>query len=202
MIDEGVIKYACHWQPCDPFQGAQVEMLGQWRDRLYTAGLIGAYPEGVGYGNISLRLNDGTFLISGTQTGHLTYTNPHHYTLVDRWDIEANCLHCTGPVRASSESLTHAALYEYDSTIRAIVHGHHPRLWTHYHQVLPTTRANVPYGTPAMAHEMWRLFRESDNLPQQQVLVMGGHEDGILAFGSSLETAAPRLLNLLKTLES
>lgn len=201
MIDEGVIKFTCHWKPCAPFQGAQVEMLSQWRDRLYAAGLIGAYPGGVGYGNISLRLSNGTFLISGTQTGHLTDTNPHHYTWVDRWDVATNCLYCAGPMRASSESLTHAALYEYDFTIGAIVHGHHPRLWTHYQHVLPTTCATVPYGTPAMAHEMWRLFRDSD-LPQQQVLIMAGHEDGILAFGSNLETAASRLLNLLKTLES
>lgn len=196
-MDEGVIKFNCTWLKDQALRVEGLAELIQWRDRICAAGLIGVYANGVGYGNISLRLAERAFLISGTQTGQLQQTGADHYTLVDDWNIPQNTLRCRGPVKASSESLTHAALYTYSPSIRAIVHGHHPQLWQHYQHVLPTTRASVPYGTPAMASEMWRLLRD-DTLLEQKVLVMAGHEDGLLAFGGSLAVAAESLLSLLQ----
>ncbi|MBE7382604.1 MAG: class II aldolase/adducin family protein [Leptolyngbya sp. SIO1E4] len=198
MHDDGVIKYRCDWDPGPPLIFEQLTSLIAWRDRLYKAGLIGVYPDGIGFGNISQRLTGTSFLISGTQTGHYPATTSAHYTLVDQWDIAQNTLHCVGPLKASSESLTHGALYEYSPDIQAIVHIHHRELWQAYQHVLPTTRADVAYGTPAMADEMWRLFRESD-LHTQKVLVMAGHEDGLIAFGQTLQVAASNLLSLLKS---
>ncbi len=194
--DDGVIKYHCHWQVSPPIVDPAMADVIEWRDRLYRHGLIGVYPDGVGYGNLSHRHGEGGFLISGTQTGHLPTTTPGHYAWVKAWDIAANGLHCDGPVQASSESLTHAALYEQTKEIQAIVHGHHPQLWQRYQQVLPTTRPEAPYGTPAMAAEMGRLFRESD-VAEQRVLIMAGHEDGILSFGRTLDAAARVMLDLL-----
>ena len=197
MHDDGVIKYHCEWQAeatvaCEPLNA-----LIAWRDRLHAAGLIGVYPNGIGFGNVSHRLTAQHFLITGTQTGHYSTTTPEHYTLVDGWDIQQNKVHCVGSLKASSESLTHAALYEYSPDIQAIVHGHHSALWTRYQHKLPTTRKAVPYGTPAMAYEMWRLFRDS-NLPSRKLLVMAGHKDGLMAFGKTLPEAAATLLTLLE----
>lgn len=200
MYDDGVIKFACDWEESPPITCDAVPELRdliEWRDRLFAWGAIGVYPNGIGYGNVSIRLGGDRFLISGTQTGHLPTTNSQHYTQVDRWNIEQNSLHCTGPVQASSESLTHAAIYQHDRAIQAIVHGHCPSLWQRYQDQLPTTRAEVPYGTPAMAREMWRLFRET-NLAQSRILVMAGHEDGLLSFGSNLADAAQPLADLLR----
>jgi len=197
VMDEGVIKFACDWEPGNPLDHAKVAELLEWRDRLFTLGFIGTYPNGIGYGNISQRQTSHAFVVSGTQTGHLPQTTPEHYTVVDRWDIEQNSLHCTGPIKASSESLTHAALYDYAADIQAIIHIHHAELWRSLQQVLPTTEVTVPYGTPAMAHEMWRLMEESD-LSTQKILVMAGHEDGILAFGATLEEVGDRLTQLLQ----
>jgi L-ribulose-5-phosphate 4-epimerase len=194
--DDGVIKYHCDWQSGPPITDPALADLMAWRDHLYTHGLIGVYPGGVGYGNLSHRHRERGFMISGTQTGHLPTTAPEHYAWVDDWNIAANRLHCQGPVQASSESLTHAALYEQTPEIQAIVHGHHPQLWHAYRQVLPTTRSAVPYGTPAMAAEMGRLFRESD-VAERRVLIMAGHEDGILSFGPTLAAAAKVMLDLL-----
>jgi len=196
VLDEGVIKYRCDWEANEPLKQPDLTELQTWRDRLHTLGLIGVYPDGIGFGNISLRLAPRQFLVSGTQTGHHAMTRADHYTLVDEWDIERNWLHCVGPLKASSESLTHAALYEYATDIQATIHVHHPDLWQQYQHKLPTTRATVPYGTPAMAREMWRLFAESD-LATQRVLVMAGHEDGVIAFGRTLQEAASPLLALL-----
>lgn len=187
--DEGVIKYVSDWMPGPPLEASALAELMVWRDRLWQAKQIGLYPNGIGYGNISLRLSPHSFAVSGTQTGHLAQTTPQHYTLVDGWDIPRNTLHCTGPLQASSESLTHAALYDYSDAIQAIIHGHNRPLWQRGRGVLPTTDANVPYGTPAMADEMVRLL-EQDDLSQKRILIMAGHEEGVLVFGPTLEAAA------------
>ena len=189
MRDDGVIKFSCEWQFHQPFDCPELESLMLWRDRMFALGFIGVYPDGVGYGNISVRLSDTTFLISGTQTGHIQQTQRSHYTLVDDWSIAQNSLNCRGPVKASSESLTHAALYEFSNDIHAIIHIHEPKLWQACKYKLPTTCATVPYGTPDMAVEMWRLFQE-EGLTHHKVLVMAGHEDGLLAFGSTLKDAS------------
>lgn len=187
--DEGVIKYVSHWTPGVPLEEVELRDLIEWRDRMHQAQLIGLYPNGIGYGNISIRRSAHSFAVSGTQTGHLAQTTPHHYTLVDTWDIDRNTLHCTGPIQASSESLTHAALYDYSPAIQAIIHVHNRSLWQRGQGVLPTTAASVPYGTPAMAYEMRRLLDHSD-LMQSRILIMVGHEEGVLVFGPTLAAAA------------
>ena len=205
--NDGVIQFDCTWQKAPPIAGDDFAALSDlselitWRDRLFSWGAIGIYPNGIGYGNISQRLDSQRFWITGTQTGHLPNTDPQHYTLVDDWDIDHNALHCTGPTRASSESLTHAAIYDHDPDIQAIVHAHHPELWRQYKHQLPTTSAEVPYGTPAMAREMWRLFHETD-LRDTRILVMAGHEDGVLSFGRTLEAAVQPLRDRLLPLIS
>ena len=196
MQDEGIIKYVCHWQPGPPLQEDQLAELIRWRDALWQVGLIGAYPDGIGYGNISVRLSQHAFAVSGSQTGPLAHTQPDHYALVHAWDIDRNTLHCIGPLKASSESLTHAALYQREKEIQAIIHVHNLPLWQRYQNHLPTTAAEVPYGTPAMAYEMWRLLDESD-LPRQRILIMAGHEEGVLVFGPTLESAARVLQGFL-----
>jgi L-ribulose-5-phosphate 4-epimerase len=189
MIDEGVIKYHCQWISGPALAADHLVDLMVWRDRLHQAGQIGLYPNGIGYGNISLRLSSQSFAISGTQTGHLATTTPDHYTLVDGWDIDRNTLHCTGPLKASSESLTHAALYDFSPEIQSVIHIHNRDLWQHCQGQLPTTAATVPYGTPAMAYEMRRLLQQGD-LAQRRILIMAGHEEGVLAFGPTLDSAA------------
>ncbi len=200
-MDEGVIKYVCQWAPAPPMDASLLTDLMVWRDRLHQAQQIGLYANGIGYGNISLRLSPQSFAVSGTQTGHLAATTPDHYTLVDGWDIDGNTLHCTGPIKASSESLTHAALYSFSAEIQAIIHVHNRDLWQRYREALPTTAATVPYGTPAMAYEMERLLRQG-NLAQTRILIMAGHEEGVLTFGPTLAAAAQVLYQYISCSQS
>ena len=51
-------------------------------------------------------------------------------------------------------------------------------------------------GTPAMAEEIRRLWRESA-APDLRILAMGGHEDGVISFGHSTEEAGLVLLRFL-----
>ena len=199
-IDEGVVKYQSFWTRAPVPHAATADVLETWRRPLYDAGLIGEYKEyGIGYGNISLRCGEpGQYMISGTQTGHLATTDKSHYALVTSWSVHGNRVCCVGLSQASSEAMTHAAIYQLDQHIGAIVHVHSSELWRQYMNRLPTTSPDVPYGTPEMANEFRRLYVDTD-FRRTELAVMGGHEDGLLSYGRSLEEAAMRVLDLAAT---
>ena len=96
-------------------------------------------------------------------------------------------------MQASSEALTHAALYELDAGICAIVHVHSLILWRTLIHRVPTTAEEVRYGTREIAREFLRFYRETD-LPEIGVAVMAGHKEGIVTFGHTMEQAAQRIL--------
>jgi len=119
MIDEGVIQFQCEWIPAPPPSEIEIRELNHWRERLYARGFIGSYENGIAFGNISRRAAFGKgFIISGTQTGGLPRLKADHYTCVVACRIEENYIRCKGPLRASSESLTHAMIYEMDPTVQ------------------------------------------------------------------------------------
>jgi L-ribulose-5-phosphate 4-epimerase len=195
VIDEGYTKYICDWQRAPALPAAVVCDLNEWRNCLCDAGLVGYDEEhGVGFGNLSIRVDGGEkFIVSGTQTGHIKSMDETHYSLVTAFDIDKNHVSCEGPVQASSEALTHAALYQLDEEICAIAHVHSLKLWQSLIHRVPTTAENVRYGTPEMAREFLRLYRETD-LPGKGIAVMAGHEEGIISFGRTMEQAAQRIL--------
>lgn len=195
MIDEGYTKYECDWKPAPALPAEAIEELNAWRNRLCERRLIGYYPEhGVGFGNVSIREGDtDAFVISGTQTGHVARTDERHYARVMRCDIQANRVHCEGPVQASSEALTHAAIYALDPGIRAVVHVHDAALWNELIGKVPTTSGHISYGTPEMAHEFRRLYEETE-FAERGIAVMGGHEEGLVSIGADIEQAAQRIL--------
>lgn len=80
------------------------------RTTLHDAGLIGVYPSGIGYGNISLRLAGNLFLISGSGTGSSRLLGKQGYSLVHAFDPLKNTVASFGPIQASSESMTHGAV--------------------------------------------------------------------------------------------
>lgn len=196
-IDEGYIKYDSRWTPGPAPDAEIVASIERWRKPLYDAGLVGHYAKlDVGYGNLSARTEEpGQFIITGTQTGHLAVTTPEHYALVTRADVPANTVWSTGPLRASSEAMTHAAIYALSSRIGAVVHVHSTSLWERFRGVLPTTGIDVPYGTPAMADEFTRLWSEG-RFRNDGLAVMAGHEDGIVSIGVDIGEAAKRVLAL------
>lgn len=202
MIDEGYVKYQCNWIVAEPVNPDDIKDLNQWRKKLYELGLIGEYDNGIGFGNISIRYSEPRqFIISGTHTGNLPSLSEQHYTRVTSFDVEQNSLTCEGPIAASSESLTHAVLYEANPTVNAIIHVHHPELWKKLLDKIPTSSRDCPYGTPEMAKEILRLFKQ-EHLIEKKILVMGGHEEGIISFGQNLEEAGNILLRYYKEFSS
>jgi ribulose-5-phosphate 4-epimerase/fuculose-1-phosphate aldolase len=195
MRDEGVIKFECEWIKAPAPGWHKIQTLNEWRQLMHDAGLIGVYSDGIGFGNISIRdTPPGEFIITGSATGSIGALGPEHYTRVVDYDFDQNRVRCKGPIRASSESLTHASFYEASRSINAVIHIHHKDLWNTYINKLPTTSPEVAYGTPAMAREVSRLLRDVAR-PAKQLVIMGGHDEGVMAYGNSLGHAASILLN-------
>jgi ribulose-5-phosphate 4-epimerase/fuculose-1-phosphate aldolase len=170
-----------------------------WRRRLRELGLIGADAQGVGYGNLSIRLfASPTFLITSSQSSGLAEVDQQHFARVTVVDLDRNYLRSVGERPPSSEALTHAALYQVNNGIRAVVHVHSPAIWNARRYVLPTTRDDVLYGTPEMGYEMLRLHKRKA-LGRQGVVIMGGHQDGVIAFGPTIAEAAGEILKLTQT---
>lgn len=195
-MDEGYIKFNCNWVKAKPISKNKILEISTWRNMLHKLGLIGAYNDGVGYGNISIRSINQSFLITGSATGGLNKLTENHYTMVNEYDLMQNNLTCTGPIKASSESLSHAVIYECSPGTNAVIHIHNIEMWKKYIHKVPTTKKNILYGTPEMANEIKRLFKET-NVELKKIIVMGGHKEGIITFGKTLGEAGEILLEKL-----
>lgn len=195
MIDKGYIKYQCEWMKMDAVSSASVVNLTCYRDALHKLDLIRKDADGISVGNISQKISSNSldalspqFIISGTQTGHLSTLAASDYALVTAFDLTQNSVTCQGLSKASAESLTHGVIYATNPEIGAIIHVHHSQLWNGLLKQGLATRSEVFYGTPEMAEETQRLFRES-NLAQVKIFAMAGHEDGVVSFGENLQIA-------------
>jgi hypothetical protein len=182
MVD-GYIKFKCNWIKSDPLLSEKIHELNKWRKILFNRGLIGS-SDGIGYGNLSIRANK--FIITGSQTGLLSELNENHYTEVTDYNFKENSLTCKGPIKASSESLTHAAVYE-STDFNSVIHIHNLDLWNKLIDKYPTTHAE--YGTPALAYEIMKL--------KSNLIVMGGHKAGIITCRKDVKEAAESILRML-----
>ncbi len=199
MTSEGYTKFQCQWEKGEPKPDWPWETLNFWRTKLYALGLVGALPDGVGFGNLSQRLGNSTqFLISGTRTGKFPELSREHYTRVQTFDLANNRLVCQGPIPASSESLSHAAIYQAESAAKAVIHVHHRMTREKLRDRFPTTGPQAGYGTPEIALEILRLLNEK-KAQASGLIIMGGHPDGILAYGRDMDEAGRRLLACLET---
>lgn len=195
---EGVIKFRFAMTERLPVAAPALRRLGAWRAILRRLGVLGQDParyDGYGFGNVSVRVGPGSpgFFISGSQTGGLADLGPQHWAHVLECDPEQNFLRARGIADPSAESMTHAAVYAQDPRIGCVLHGHSPEIFAAAERLgLPATAAAVPYGTPAMAREVARLFAASA-VGRIGFFVMGGHEDGVIAFGRSPAEAGRRM---------
>jgi L-ribulose-5-phosphate 4-epimerase len=163
--------------------------LNACRRKLLKQRLMGVDSNGVGFGNLSVRDGSTTnFYITGSATGGLPELTLTDCARVVAYDFARNWLRYEGAAIPSSESLTHAAIYESDPTIFAVIHCHDSDLWATLLDRAPATSQSVAYGTPEMAYEIMRLFKMSD-VRSRKILAMAGHEGGIVTFGKNLEDA-------------
>lgn len=200
-IDDGVIKFKYKLSKSGPLDREDYIELEKWRVILYKLSMIGHYQtENVGYGNLSLRgATPQNFVITGTQTGIHPNLDGYYYTRVIDCDLKKNSCEVKGPIAPSSESLTHYSIYKANLNIKVIFHIHHQDLWNFMIKNGElSTHENTPYGTIAMADEVAEKVQGLD----RGMLVMKGHQDGIIGFGASSEEAGQEILTMYKRLHS
>ena len=210
MVPEGVIQFEAEHErralESRRYGELACELIA-WREIMALTGLVGQDPYrygGAGYGNVSVRVGPRgasigrrSFLVTGSQTSGQRSIGLDDFAVVERYDGAANRVWSHGPAFPSSESLTHAAAYDASPIVRCVLHAHSPVLWRRRRALrLPETDPAAANGTPAMASEVSRLYRETV-FSERQILAMGGHEDGILVIGSTAEEAGGVLLRWL-----
>ena len=189
MNETGSVKFSCEHVAVQLPDFAGFAGLNSYRRKLFELGLIGIDANGIGFGNVSIRSGATTqFYITGSGTGKISHLTPSHYARVTAHDLKKNWLQCEGSTVASSESLTHAAVYKSNPTAKAVIHCHDLKLWTALQDKVPTTPREVEYGTPEMAYAVQHLFAVTD-VKERKLFVMAGHEGGLVTFGKNLEEA-------------
>lgn len=199
--DEGVVKFRATLEQAPPPPRSLVAPLQGWRRILRALDLVGQSPDrygGAGFGNLSRRVgDDARFVITGTQTGNVPELGPEHYVTVESFDLDKNSVVARGPIAASSESMTHGAVYDALPQVRFVFHAHAPDIWRNAQALdLPITSKDVAYGTPEMAREVARILADPENVSARG-FSMGGHEDGIITFGATAQGAGGRMVGLL-----
>jgi ribulose-5-phosphate 4-epimerase/fuculose-1-phosphate aldolase len=195
--DEGYVKYTADHTEA-PAAVAEIPLwkeLDEARTRLYDCGLIGALSNGVGFGNVSVKVKDGEFLVSGTATGNRRVLGSEGYCMVTAFDIDENRVTTSGPVKASAESMSHGAIYRACLSARVVIHIHSRKIFDGMlRDNYPRTPADAPYGTPEMARAIIACVKERGEVPG--VIVMAGHDEGVIAWGASVKETLDLVLDL------
>ena len=207
QIDEGYIKYRAEHTAAEPLllvEPQVIKELLEARDYLHKLRFIGVYPNGIGFGNVSVRMKENQFIISGSATGEIENLQKNHLCLVEKFDIAKNLVFSTGSIQASSESMTHGAIYLANPRITCVLHIHSRKMFDRLRRLSIEnkiaaaqphfTAENIPYGTPEMAFAMMDCVKKIDK--PNGIIVMLGHDEGIISFGETISAALDEIENV------
>ncbi len=196
--DNNPIKFKLTLKRAPAPEQIQVISLEKWRALFYRLGLVGEYPnEQIGYGNLSSRILQKTFIITGSQTGHLAHLQPHHYTKVMNCDLKRGLVEAEGLIPPSSESLTHFGIYQANSSIQSILHVHNLKLWAELErQGIDVLDESLRYGSQQMAEHLLLLLKNKTN----GVMLIKNPNRGIISYGPSVEEAGRNILDVYRKL--
>ena len=202
MEREGVIKFnidtATHFHPPYDVKHAQRQLVS-WFTVFRKMGWLGLDPiryGGLGYGNLSMRIGKRradighrAFAITGSQTAALTSITDQHIAIVARYKVAEGQLWKMTGVNPSSESLTHAVIYDSAPQAKVCFHIHCPEIWSARSELnLPTVPSHIRYGTTEMSAAIRHLCIH-EKVGFNRPIAMGGHEDGLLCFSDNPDQA-------------
>lgn len=192
-MKDGYIKYQCNLSRNILENYPEMELINIYRRKLRKLKMVGVYPSGISYGNVSMRIDKFRFLITGTQTGSFDNLEACHFAIVNGWDIDKNILYCVGELNASSEALSHAAIYEVLTNCNAVIHVHHLQLWKQLLNKIPTIPESAEYGTPEIANAIANSIL-SNNAQTKGNIALAGHYEGLISYGETIESASTEIL--------
>ncbi|WP_461248374.1 class II aldolase/adducin family protein, partial [Treponema sp. R6D11] len=128
------------------------------------------------------------FLISGTATGAIPELTPAEYCLVKSLDLLQNRIVSEGPVQASSEAMTHGAVYHSCHRAKCVIHIHSAAV---FNGMIPdgyhAAAKNAAYGTPEIALDLAKCVPELGT--NEGAVVLAGHDEGVIVWGPTVERA-------------
>jgi ribulose-5-phosphate 4-epimerase/fuculose-1-phosphate aldolase len=199
MSDEGYVKYTAEHTTGPAMKHPLWPVLNRARTRLYDLGLIGVLPNGVGFGNLSIRLRGNQFLISGTATGSRQELDPEDYCKVLSCNINENRVESYGPIQASSESMSHSAIYCACLDAFSVIHIHSRTIFEGMlRDNCLSTPKTAAYGTPEMARAIIAAVEQVGNTYEKAhgSIVLAGHDEGVISWGVSIDEALEQILKL------
>lgn len=195
-MNEGYIKFNYLLIDGPPPSFDAIKDINDFRTELWDKGLLGSFPNGVSFGNISKRALECLFIISGSNTGKYRILQPEHYVCITEINVNSNLLVCNGKIPPSSEALTHLAIYSALPSVNFVLHFHNSKIWAQLLNKFPTTNPKAEYGTIELAKELASLCKLL-NSQKDNIVVLGGHRDGIVAFAENIQTLREKVVNLL-----
>ncbi|MCP4971531.1 MAG: class II aldolase/adducin family protein [Arcobacter sp.] len=196
--EEGVIKYSLKYKNTGEISLKECNKIESVRSRLFALGLIGAYSNGIGYGNISLKTKTkSSFVITATQTGELEKLSSKCYSLVEKVDFKKFKTYAKGPSKPSSEAITHACIYSLNKDIKAVIHVHNEKIWDYMLKNNYLSTNDTPYGTLEMVEDIKNIYKNIDPF-LHNAFVMKGHFEGVVTFGETLKDAEKTLYQIIQ----
>lgn len=199
-MTEAVIQflYRLH-SPCAEADAAAQTMAPVFR-AAQELGVIGRDPqryEGLAFGNLSHRPAGAEgFWVTATQTADRRLLRPQDLVWIDSWQLEQQTVVAHGNLPPSSETLSHAAIHGARAgTALWVLHGHAPSIWQQAAaRGWAVTDVAAANGTLALARALAALAT-----PASGLIVMGGHRDGVIAYGDEADTVLQTLSAALET---
>jgi hypothetical protein len=202
-MKEGIVKFNFSHKQKESITKKEIEPLNNIRKQLREWSLLGVYPADhpknpkTGYGNISKRVsnNKRRFIITGTQTSDKKKLTVEDYCRIISYSIKKGTVDSEGLSMPSSETLTHAAVYDAQSDINFVCHVHNKIIWKNYKELeLKTIPKEATFGSLKLAKEIRKFYQEHDGT---EVVIMLGHEEGILLGSKKKEDILDELQVLL-----
>jgi len=163
--------------------------LNRVRTKLRELGLMGMTSNGIGFGNLSLRVEGNKFLISGTATGASSVLGPDGYCLITSFDVDRNRVVSTGPVKPSSETMTHGVIYRSCPNANCVIHIHSRQIFDGMiRDSYPATHETAAYGTPEIALAIGKLVGH-DSEKNEGSIVLAGHDEGVIVYAPTVKRA-------------
>lgn len=196
-MKEEVIKFSYEFINQEVPKIDEIKSLNEIRQVFFERKLIGVGKDGISYGNISQRLSEKSFLITASQTGFKKILEPKDYVIIHNFDISRNKVLVSGINLPSSESLTHAAVYLANPLSMFVVHFHHKLLWTKFLSIFPKTVPGAGYGSLELAQSLYEIVL-SEKGKNNSIIILGGHQDGIIAYANQKEELINSVISLLE----
>lgn len=144
------------------------------RTLLHVLGLVGE-KDGRGYGNLSQRVEEGGFRVTGKNTGKRRFLPWKHYVRV--LEISPGSFTTQGIIEASTETPLHHAMFKMFPWVGCVIHIHNRRMWERLR--IPRTSPNATQGTVELAQETVSVLLRTG----RKICALGGHRDGIVVCG-------------------